>query len=695
MFNQSIRSFCAPSSRHPLGREGTVMPKLKRLPKVKVPNPPDFKCPIKKNIVCSKRADEGLKVKRKELPVLEAPYCPKVKERSMKEGEPLPFPKKRRVTQETCKPKPPEKICQPRADAGLKVVPKKLPKIKPKGCPGVQSKMKDSPPLKRLVPMEVPKPKRVCKPQVKSYCAPRADEDLEIERKELPVLEPPPCPRVKGRKMKDVKLPRLEKVEVPEPKRVCPPPAEACQPRADKVAKYKLKPKKLIPLVLSKKYNDVGIYEYSSGKRRAKKSKKGKKGKRKTKKGRGSSGKRKFHTSCRDSKEFTVKAFRSYFEDANARVVPPSKAEVCAYWLTTNIFQNNLMRNPNLFRMRSRNLVSGTCMLYSTKGKDVDPCCSPCPKVEKTLWQKICDYFRARPNCPTPEDYKKKQLREKAEKAAAKAGLYICEKPPEKKKLPCVVTDKDVDLNPSSFPCQLFKVKNCPPRVRQDCEPPEPKRVDCKPKEAPYPSFSDCQPKLPPSDKSECAASEKKWKKIKESYMDNLNKGYRRRNRRGFSTSTLLGRSLEQRRHYSSNRNEYDPFAFFEHVAKENLKKLDQKELAKRILEAVRRGMEAFEKSNTNNSIEDSYCRIYKELEHLSRQEICRNRTRNLLNERLKFQIIDSRRNLCRDYYDYGNFGGWQTKEDKTSSNLLAENSYHDGTTPDVLRYEESGKNLV
>ncbi|XP_050294178.1 uncharacterized protein LOC126734535 isoform X2 [Anthonomus grandis grandis] len=57
------------------------------------------------------------------------------------------------------------------------------------------------------------------------------------------------------------------------------------------------------------------------------------------------------------------------------------------------------------------------------------PCCPP--KASKsftqleTLWQKVVNYFKARPNCPAPGDYKKKALKEKAEKAAKKAGLIV------------------------------------------------------------------------------------------------------------------------------------------------------------------------------------------------------------------------------------------------------------------------------
>lgn len=61
-----------------------------------------------------------------------------------------------------------------------------------------------------------------------------------------------------------------------------------------------------------------------------------------------------------------------------------------------------------------------------------DPCkkialkpCKPKPKPTnmEVLWQKVVNYFKARPNCPQPGDYKKAQLKNKAQKAAEAAGL--------------------------------------------------------------------------------------------------------------------------------------------------------------------------------------------------------------------------------------------------------------------------------
>lgn len=61
--------------------------------------------------------------------------------------------------------------------------------------------------------------------------------------------------------------------------------------------------------------------------------------------------------------------------------------------------------------------------------KDIAPVCGPKKSKSFTqlesIWQKIVTYFKARPNCPQPGDYKKKSLKLKAEKAADAAGLVV------------------------------------------------------------------------------------------------------------------------------------------------------------------------------------------------------------------------------------------------------------------------------
>lgn len=313
----------------------------------------------------------------------------------------------------------------------------------------------------------------------------------------------------------------------------------------------------------------------------------------------------------------------------------------------------------------------------------------------KTLWERICDYFRARPNCPPPDAWKKKMLREKAEKAAAKAGLYVCEDPPKKKKLPCVITDEDVELKQPKplFGCQMFKMKNCPPVARQGCDV-EPKRVKCKPQEAPYPSYSQCRPPFPPIRDAECKVAEQKWNEIKEDYKRNLSKGYRckmeekarksakkpQKCQRGFSTSAARKCSITvyQKRFYSNNHYSEDPFAFFENATKEKLRKLNQHELAQKILEAVRKGMEVLEK-NKGKHVEDPYYRIYKELEQLCRPET---------NKQLKHSVISKGQSLCGSFSDLGNFGMLEREEASRPSTPLVESPH----TCDVQSYEELGE---
>lgn len=75
-----------------------------------------------------------------------------------------------------------------------------------------------------------------------------------------------------------------------------------------------------------------------------------------------------------------------------------------------------------------------------------------CPTASLSLWDKICAYFRARPNCPAPDDWKKEKLRRKAEKAAAAAGLKLCEVDSCKKDTITISQSTSVE-----DPCQTVK----------------------------------------------------------------------------------------------------------------------------------------------------------------------------------------------------------------------------------------------
>ncbi|CAH1999138.1 unnamed protein product [Acanthoscelides obtectus] len=68
------------------------------------------------------------------------------------------------------------------------------------------------------------------------------------------------------------------------------------------------------------------------------------------------------------------------------------------------------------------------CAQEETESCEVvqDPCEKE-PVGKESWWQRLIDFFKARPGCPPPEEWKRKALREKAEKAAKAAGLIVCD----------------------------------------------------------------------------------------------------------------------------------------------------------------------------------------------------------------------------------------------------------------------------
>ncbi|KAK9878087.1 hypothetical protein WA026_020730 [Henosepilachna vigintioctopunctata] len=80
-----------------------------------------------------------------------------------------------------------------------------------------------------------------------------------------------------------------------------------------------------------------------------------------------------------------------------------------------------------------------------------------CPKFKNvcgkkiSLWQRIKNYFKARPNCPPPGAYKKKKLMKKVKKLADRAGLGVYD-PCDDPKLICREVEKR---------CCLAKKSNC------------------------------------------------------------------------------------------------------------------------------------------------------------------------------------------------------------------------------------------
>ncbi|CAH1119878.1 unnamed protein product [Phaedon cochleariae] len=81
----------------------------------------------------------------------------------------------------------------------------------------------------------------------------------------------------------------------------------------------------------------------------------------------------------------------------------------------------------------------------------------PCEKKDLTLWQRIVNYFKARPNCPAPDDWKKKAAREKAEKYAKAAGLVVCDPKQLPKKGSCCVEELPKVITPK---CPKFPYRN-------------------------------------------------------------------------------------------------------------------------------------------------------------------------------------------------------------------------------------------
>lgn len=124
-------------------------------------------------------------------------------------------------------------------------------------------------------------------------------------------------------------------------------------------------------------------------------------------------------------------------------------------------------KHSNEFCCNINNENPGRCCIPNNELMDI------CKKRHpQTMWEKICAYFRARPNCPHPDDWKKKQLLEKAEAAAKAAGMELC--PARKKCSPKKVfyarTVKQTD--PCQFPPEKRKRTYCckkPSRPKNSC----------------------------------------------------------------------------------------------------------------------------------------------------------------------------------------------------------------------------------
>lgn len=264
------RLFSTNSTRGVLGPEGTVMVKLRRLPKINIPKEPMPECDESLGTDCV-RADGNLEIKQKKLPKLIVSPCPvPAPAKPAQYAPPLNRPKCRSY------PKAPPRICPVpcpdqnfRADYALRrsgIVQKKLPKIVTKDCfPIVKIKM-TSPKLPRLKAKPLPPPPP-CEALVQEVCPPRADEGLEVIKKRLPPLQLPVCcPDCPTQMTAGPPLRRLKKVHVPEPEKICHDIADICPPRADDVLGYTVKKKKLYSLILGERHNNLSWKEYHTTK---------------------------------------------------------------------------------------------------------------------------------------------------------------------------------------------------------------------------------------------------------------------------------------------------------------------------------------------------------------------------------------------------------------------------------------------
>lgn len=266
-FSTSLgRLFSTNSTRGVLGPEGTVMVKLRRLPKINIPEPIKD-CSAEMPEPCE-MSDGVIEIKQKKLPKLPMPKCAV---QSVKDVVPalikLERPKSRSI------PPEPPRICssklterEPRADDGMVINQKKLPKIQVYDCPTTEERPMTSPPLPRLKARPVPPPTR-CADIKETICVPRADEGLRVTKKILPNIRLSDCcpdcppPMTAGQPLK-----RLKKLHIPEPEKLCLNLEDVCPPRADDVLGYKVKRKKLQTLLLGERYNNLSWKEFNAAK---------------------------------------------------------------------------------------------------------------------------------------------------------------------------------------------------------------------------------------------------------------------------------------------------------------------------------------------------------------------------------------------------------------------------------------------
>ncbi|XP_057662233.1 uncharacterized protein LOC130897413 [Diorhabda carinulata] len=205
-------------------------PGLKRL-KFVAPDPPRI-CPPP---ICADavRADDNLVQKPKKLRPIKPKPCDCIEPPPMVDVPLIRLKKICEDADDICyppKPCPPPPPCI-RADDNLCVKPKKLPILVNPVCPCIEETVKDAPPLKRLN-LKSPEPPRICpRPCICKVDCPRADDNLVIKAKPLPPIKPGECPCIEP-EMVDVEYKRLKCIEDPEECHYTDP-CEVPHPRAD------------------------------------------------------------------------------------------------------------------------------------------------------------------------------------------------------------------------------------------------------------------------------------------------------------------------------------------------------------------------------------------------------------------------------------------------------------------------------
>lgn len=224
----------------------SYLPKIRRL-NLNFSDPPRRDV-CEKRKECPTRADDGMVFKPKKLPIYFPGDCDCIEKVHLKDVPLIRLkPKHVEEPKRDLRPCCIVETCPPRADHNLEVKPKKLPTLQKSACPCIEPYVpRKNPPIRRLNFKFEDKP-RNC-PEIDKDCPPRADDNLKIKEKRLPVLKERPCDCVPTKPLKDVPLVRLKAKPVEEkPREVCIVP-ETCPERADDNLVLEIKKLPSIPI---------------------------------------------------------------------------------------------------------------------------------------------------------------------------------------------------------------------------------------------------------------------------------------------------------------------------------------------------------------------------------------------------------------------------------------------------------------